>query len=132
MNPQDARPGGAAAPATALKDAAIALSRASDHARYGMTPPPDYAAIDGLLGQALDHLLETKKIELIRSLGQRTARAQAQLHRFYCGESVGDVMQLAAEIASIRSGLQLLRLGADRQQTLASRSAPAESAAPLQ
>jgi hypothetical protein len=58
MNPQDARPGGAGGPAEPLKRAAIALSRAADHARYGIAPPPDYAAIDALLGQALGHLLQ--------------------------------------------------------------------------
>jgi hypothetical protein len=133
MNPQDSRPGGAAAPAEGLKNAAIALSRASDNARYGMGPPPDYDAIDGMLGQALGHLLDTRKVDLIRSLGQRAARAQGMLHRLYCGESVGDVMQLAQEIASIRQGLQLLRAGDDRQR-LVDRIAerPPEAAATVQ
>jgi hypothetical protein len=60
----------------------------------------------------------------VKSLGQRAARCQAQLHRLLCGESVADPMMLAQEISSIRQGIALLRLSDDRERTLASRSAP--------
>jgi hypothetical protein len=133
IHPKDTAPGGAVAPAEPLRRAATALSLGADHARHGTGTPADFAEIDAELARTIDFLLRNRRVEMMKSLAVRASRCHGAMARLLTGETGIDVVQLSLELASIRSAIGVLRLGDDRQQTLATRTAPpAETAAPLQ
>jgi hypothetical protein len=129
MHVKDTLPGGAAADAEVVRDAAARLSRAADHARHGTGDPPDFAEIDLLLAKGLGSLLLRHRGALIKNLALRAAKVHGAYGRLLCGETGTDVMSLAMELNAIRQAIMILRAGDDRSATLASRSAPAETAA---
>jgi hypothetical protein len=95
-------------PSRPLKTASIELGRASLAARQGRVEELDVARLAELVDAELRKLVLARREAVLGGLSRRMSLALGALESIESGQTTHDAATLAAELASIASGLRIL------------------------